>query len=453
MFDTAQSGTIYTAMGYDTPDTQVKGRTLILSTPQPVSMKNVVLTNDAIPVSSSSAAYILDKASDSSTAIYHINPSQSAVLQQVVVSGQSPAFVSSMVATVTSTQIVLYSLQTGGPKFSVFDLTTKTWISSSGTNPTDGGSLTPGNGGLDAPGSRVPLGVIVGGVVGALVLIALAIFLVIRHRRRRASMLSSSSQSKEEHGESELSSTPNSSSDQNFKKGSITIDAPLLPTVIYPPQPSTVSYPLPPRSSTPRDPQLSSSDTYYPLPSPSSQNSTLRRNPQSPMRQSLLFDFIPKAPPGPELHYSENDDNMTITSSGGYHDANSNNTIVYSTFSDASRDISSPVTTITSRELHSDDYSYKQQQPFTPSSPPVSSSEILYHYHQQQHYTPVGTPQLHHRSQQHIQSPELTYSSPLVSAATHAYSDLSGVTVEVDQAFIVPPSATTSSRPPSSLDN
>lgn len=461
VFDTARSGTIYTATGYDTPDTQVKGLTLILSAPQLVSMKNLVLTNDAIPISSSPGAYILDRASDSSTAIYYINPSQSAVLQQIVGSGQAPAFVTSMVATVTSTQIVLYSLQTGGPKFSVFDLATKTWTSSGAMNPTDGGPLTPDNGGLDASGSKVPLGAIVGGVIGALVLMALAIFLVIRHRRRRSSMSSSSPfHSKEDNGKTERSSsssTSNSTSDQDFEKGATAIDTPRShlppPTVIYPHQPPTVSYPLPPRSSTPRDPQLSPTETYYRPPSRSSHHSTLRRNPQSPMWQTLGFDIIPKTPPGPELHYPENDDNVTITNSGGYHDANSNNTVVFSSFSDASRDISSPVTVVTSRELDSDEYSYKQQRPFTPSSPPVSSSELSYHHHQQQHYTSVGTPQLHHINQQHIQSPELTYSSPLVSAATHACSDLSGVTAEVDQTFTVPSSAAVGSRPPSSLDH
>ncbi|KAG0307521.1 hypothetical protein BGZ97_000369 [Linnemannia gamsii] len=389
VFDTARSGTIYTATGYDTPDTQVKGPTLILSAPQLVSMKNVVLTNDAIPVSSNSGAYILDKAPDSSTTIYYINPSQSAVLQQVVVTGKAPAFISSMIATATPTQIVLYSIQTGGPRFSVFDFATKTWanpnIVTLGDPSTGGGSL---NGGLDVTGSKTPLAAIAGGTVGVLALIALIVFLVIRHRRRRpSSSSSSSSHSKDER------------------------------------------------------------DSYYPPPSPSSLNSTLRRNPQSPIWKSLAFDFIPKTPPGPELHYPDNDDNITSNSnlnndSNEYHDsfANSNNTVVYSSFGGASRDNSGPVTVVTSRELNSDDYSSYRQRPFTPSSPPVSTSEISYHHHQQQ-YTPVGTPQLHHHNQEHLQSPELNYSSPLVSTATHTYSDLSGMTVKVDQTCIVPSSA------------
>ncbi|KAF9550563.1 hypothetical protein EC957_000237 [Mortierella hygrophila] len=458
VFDTAQSGTIYTATGYDTPDTQVKGRTLILSVPQLVSMKNVVLTNDAIPITSSSGAYILDKAPNSTTAIYYINPSQSTVLQQVAVSGQAPVFITSMVATATSTQIVLYSLQTGGPKFSVFDLATKTWTSSNGISPTGDGSLTPGNGGFYASGSKAPLGAIVGGVIGGLVLLALAILLVIRYCHHRVSLSSPSSiHSKEGNGKTELSSSssfPNTSTDQEFNKVAFTIGTPhtLLPppSVKYPLPPCTVTYPVLPRSSIPRDPQLSLTDTYYPPPSPSSQNSTLRRNPQSPMWQSLGFDFIPKTPPGPELHYPENDDNTTIANSSEYQGANSNTTVVFSSFSDASRDISSPVTVVTSGELNSDDYPYKHQRSFTPSSPPMSSSEISYHHQQHQQYTPVGTPRLHHRSQQHLQSPELTYSSPLVSAATHAYSDFSGASLEVDQTFIVSPSAIPASRPPSS---
>ncbi|KAG0292260.1 hypothetical protein BGZ96_004383 [Linnemannia gamsii] len=463
VFDTARSGTIYTAMGYDTPDTQVKGLTLILSAPQLVAMKNVVLTGDAIPVSANSGAYILDKAPDNSTAMYYINPSQSAGLQQVVVTGQAPAFISSMVATVTPTQIILYSIQSGEPRFSVFDLSTKIWANSNietpGNPSTGGGSF---NGGLDVSGSKTPLGAIVGGVVGALVFMALAVFLVIRHRRRRTfSSSSSSSRSKDNNGKTELAASTPSSTAQDFNKVDTSIDTPRRPllstTVTYPLPPPKVTYPLPPRSTTPRDPQLSPTDPYYPPPSPSTQNATLRRNPQSPMWQSLAFDFIPKTPPGPELHHPDNNDNIIANSnhnndnndSSEYHDlfANSNNTIVYNSFGGASRDTSSPVTVVSSRELNSDDYSSYKQRPSTPSSPPVSTSEISYHYQQQ--YTPVGTPQLYHRNQQHFQSPELTYSSPLVSAATHTYSDLSGMTVDVDQAFIVPPSVLSGSRPPS----
>ncbi|KAF8936269.1 hypothetical protein BGZ47_009577 [Haplosporangium gracile] len=463
VFDTARSGTIYTATGYDTPDTQVKGSTLILSAPQVVSMSNITFTNDAIPISSNAGAYILDKASDNSTAIYYINPRQSAVLQQVIVSGQAPAFIASMVVTATPTQIVLYSIQSGEPRFSVFDLTTKTWTSSNVVNPIDGGSLTPGNGGLDASGSKVPLGAVVGGVFGALVLIALAIFLIVRHRRRRASSSSSSSSSshfKEENGKCDLSSStssPNTSTDQYSKMVLRKIDNSRsslpLPTVTYPLPPPSISYPIPPKSSAPRGPQLSPTDTYYPPPSPSSQNLTLRGNPRSPMWQSLAFDIISKTPPGPELHYPENDDNITGSNrdSSGYHDsfANSNNTIVCSSFSGVS---SSPVSIETSRELNSDDYSYKQR-PFTPSSPLVSTSEASYRHHQQQQYISVGTPQLHHHNQQHLQSPEPTYSSPLVSAATHAYSDLSGVTIKADQTSMVSPSAVQGSRPSSSQDH
>lgn len=457
VFDTARSGTIYTATGYDTPDTQAKAPTLTLSSPQLVVMKNVVFTNDAIPINSNSGAYILDKAPDSSTTIYYINPSQSAGLQQIVVTGQAPAFISSMVATVTPTHIILYSIQSGEPRFNVFELSTKIWVNSNIVTPghpsTGGGSL---NGGLDVSGSKTPLGAIVGGVVGALVFIALAVFLVIRHRRRRASSSSSSSHSKDDNGKTELASCSYSSSTaQDSKKADITIDTPrrplLSPTFTYPLPPPKVTYPIPPRSTTPRDPQLSLAETYYPPPSPSTRNSTLRRNPQSPMWQSLAFDFIPKAPPGPELHHPDNDDNIVTKSnhnddSSEYHDSftNSSNTIVYNSFSGASQDNSSPVTAVSSRELNSDGCSSYKQRPPTPSSPPVSRSDISYHLQQQ--YAPVGTPQLLHRSQQHFQSLELTYSSPLVSAATHAYSDFNGVTVEVDQNFIVPPSALSGSR-------
>ncbi|KAF9095253.1 hypothetical protein BGX23_000769 [Mortierella sp. AD031] len=414
VFDSTRSGMIYAATAYDAPETDVDGNTVLLSTPQFVSMKNVALTTDAIPISSGSGAYILDKAADSSTVMYYINPSQSTILQQVIFSGNAPKFTPSMVATATHSQIVIYSIQAGVPKFNVFDMTTKLWTGPDLVTPgnpltPDNVPPTPGNGGSINGGNdttKAPLGAIIGGVVGGLVLIALAAFLFIRHRRRRLGGRSSSSLSSKDNGKTEMSSAPASSGSEGLKKFAITIDAP------YPP-PAPVSCPSTPKS-IPREPQLSPTEVYYPPPPPS-QNSSMRRNPQSPLAKSLAFEFAPKPPPGPELHYSDD------------------------SFGGAGLDISNPITAVESRASYSDDYS---KRPYTPPPPPTDASSYQ--------NTPVGSPQLHHLQQHH----QGYSSSPLVSGVTQTYSDMSGDTIGQD--FVPPPpppppSGFATPRPPPSL--
>ncbi|KAF9934203.1 hypothetical protein FBU30_002896 [Linnemannia zychae] len=368
VFDTARSGTIYTAVGYDTPETNLKAPTLVLSAPQPVVMADIVLTTDAIPISSSGSSYILDKAADSSLVIYTINPSQSTTLQSIAFSGQAPKFASTMYATVTPFQIVIYSIQPNGPRFDVFDLTTKTWSASTVPSiapPTGNGSNTPSTN----TGNNVSLGGIIGGVVGGLVLIALAVFLIVRYRRRSSSLSSSSSSqhSKNENGKTELGSA--SSVDQDRED----INHP--DSYIPPP----VSYPIPPKSAFPRDPQMTP-DMHFSPPFPDSKDS-MRRNPQSSMGSSQMFDYIPKAPPGPELHYSEDYDSSNHNK--GYHDGsahgsncNSNNTIVVidRSLESFSKDISSPITIV------------EPYIPYGDKSPTCPSTG-----------TPIGSPELHNR--------------------------------------------------------
>ncbi|KAF9127374.1 hypothetical protein BGW39_005911 [Mortierella sp. 14UC] len=398
-----RSGTIYNATGSDTVDVNSTGSPLTLSAPQAVSMRDVTFTVDAIPLSSGAGAYILDKAYDGTTAMYYINPSQSTTLQRVTVLGPAPTFIKTMVGTVTPSQIILYSIQLGGPQFHVFDLTSKTWTASSlitpgnpSTNPGNG-TVTPGNNGIDAsPGSKLSPGGIMSGILTAVAFIALAAFFVFRRHRRRPSSPSSSSSSTHSNGENGKSELAPLYTVAAAQDGSETVAIPVDASYPPPPSSSTVSYPLPPRNSIPRDPQLTpAADSFYPPP-PSGVNAL--RNPQSPMWKSLAFDFIPKTPPGPELHYSD--------SWGDYADVNSkhHSKDVYSTYggSRQSQDISSP-TIADGHSLYIDDPYDKR--PFTPRL----SSEI----------TPVmGTPQSHDRSQEHLQSSEQSCSSPLVLGET-----------------------------------
>ncbi|KAF9992303.1 hypothetical protein BGZ65_012414, partial [Modicella reniformis] len=151
-------------------------RILSLASPQDMDMGGISLSSNAIPVTMTGVAYILDKASDGSTVLYSINPSQGAKLQRVDVQGDVPLFSTFMTATVLNSQIVVYT----PAKFNSFDTIKAAW-----TGPDLVKSWKPPNGRNNPPdGSKTPLAAIIGGVVGGLVIIAIIVILVIRHRRK-----------------------------------------------------------------------------------------------------------------------------------------------------------------------------------------------------------------------------------------------------------------------------
>ncbi|KAF9995200.1 hypothetical protein BGZ65_009181, partial [Modicella reniformis] len=175
VFGDNNDGTLYTTMATATPKGLSEDQILTLARPQPVDMAGITFSNDAIPVSMTHVAYILDRASDGSTVLYSINPNQGVKLQRVDVQGDVPWFSPNMTATALNSQIVVYTpmtrSSTAPSRFNSFDTDKKTWAGP----------------GLITPESKIkaPLVVsIIGGVVGGLVVIAIIFILVIRHRRK-----------------------------------------------------------------------------------------------------------------------------------------------------------------------------------------------------------------------------------------------------------------------------
>ncbi|KAK3835335.1 MAG: hypothetical protein JOS17DRAFT_736877 [Linnemannia elongata] len=193
IFDTASSGWIYPTAGYIVGSSTYGGNMLKLESPVSVNMDNITLTSEAVGVTMGLDAYILDKSSDNSTIAYYINPGQSTLLQRVPVTGHSPRYSSTIVATSMGSQIAVYSTNANGPLFNTFDPTTRTWRGldlnppvASSPIPTSGVQPSPTNNGhSDIETSTLPLLGIIGGVLGALVLTVLAIFFAVKSRRRK----------------------------------------------------------------------------------------------------------------------------------------------------------------------------------------------------------------------------------------------------------------------------
>ncbi|KAG0024076.1 hypothetical protein BGZ82_010532, partial [Podila clonocystis] len=185
VFD-SKGGTIYNAA--DSFDTTFPSHLTTLATPTPVSMNNIALTSNAFSQSGAGIGYIFDKAPDGSTILYSINPSKSPKLQYVTVAGNVPQFSAAMTSTMWGAKIVTYTSSTSAGIFNAFDISAGTWSGPGLVKP----SFTPPPTTPDDPskvgpsdGSKTPIGAIVGGVVGALVVIAFVAFFVIRNRRRR----------------------------------------------------------------------------------------------------------------------------------------------------------------------------------------------------------------------------------------------------------------------------
>ncbi|KAF9536046.1 hypothetical protein EC957_000636, partial [Mortierella hygrophila] len=137
-------------------------------------MSGITLSTDSVPVTMDRTGYILDRAADGSTVLYSITPTRSATLQRVTRTGGAPPFNPSMVAVACNSLIVTYSMvNTTTAYFNTFNITTNTWAG-------------PGLVGAPDSGSDTPIGAIIGGVVGGLVLIALVVFLFICNKRKKA---------------------------------------------------------------------------------------------------------------------------------------------------------------------------------------------------------------------------------------------------------------------------
>ncbi|GJJ73617.1 hypothetical protein EMPS_05975 [Entomortierella parvispora] len=197
VFDNGGGGVMYTSLDSAAPiNNDQNDRILSLSSAQTVDMGGIILTYNAIPVTMVGVAYILDQAADGSTVIYSINPASGPKLQRVPVSGMVPPFSPSMSATALGGQIVTYGSSSTGSVSSTFNSFNTVAGSWSGPglvqpaaipSPSASNNISPtpsNNSNNSSSGKSTNVGAIAGGVVGGLVVIALIVFLFIRHRRR-----------------------------------------------------------------------------------------------------------------------------------------------------------------------------------------------------------------------------------------------------------------------------
>ncbi|KAF9550518.1 hypothetical protein EC957_000192 [Mortierella hygrophila] len=201
IFDYAGSAIMYNTTGslstIATPDERI----ISLNNNVTVAMSGIALTANAIPVTMKDTAYILDQGSDGSTIVHYLQPGKSSALNTLAIKGQVPRFSNLLTATALDTRIVTYSSYNNlSPTFNSLDTTTGTWSGPGLINSTIGGGGTspysPGGGdsssssgdganGGGGDSKSLPIGAIVGGVVGGLVVIALVAFLFIRNQRQK----------------------------------------------------------------------------------------------------------------------------------------------------------------------------------------------------------------------------------------------------------------------------
>ncbi|KAG0074459.1 hypothetical protein BGZ90_010749 [Linnemannia elongata] len=131
------AGNLQAAVGTNVP-------VVSLDPPMAVNMNGIRLTADAIPVTMENVGYILDKATNGSTTIYSINPSQSNVLSTVYVSGPSLPFSNILAASGLNSGILTYSSNGTVASFNVFDVSKGTW-SGNGLLPAAGAQKSAEN--------------------------------------------------------------------------------------------------------------------------------------------------------------------------------------------------------------------------------------------------------------------------------------------------------------------
>ncbi|KAK3828676.1 MAG: hypothetical protein J3Q66DRAFT_363770 [Benniella sp.] len=183
VFDTDGSGMVYSAVASSAPINETFDRVLTLANPQRVDMNGITLSEKAIPITMNSVGYILDQALDDTTMVYSISPSRDMKLRRVGALSDVLPFSSSMVASYMNTQIVVYTPSVQGKAvFNAFDTVTRKW-----SGPGLVKSQLQVSDDSDDTSSKVSLAAIIGGVVGGLVVIAVAVFLIIRHRRKTRS--------------------------------------------------------------------------------------------------------------------------------------------------------------------------------------------------------------------------------------------------------------------------
>ncbi|KAF9924986.1 hypothetical protein FBU30_005150 [Linnemannia zychae] len=193
VFDQAGGGSIYPATGVDTSQIANSNEVLRLGPSQPIDMSGIVTTSKAIAVNVDEVAYIIDQEPNGSLVMYNINPSRSSLLQRVPMGGNVPSFGQSMTAAGSVSNIALYSIVDGSARISVYNIPGQTWTGSTpiSTNSSSPSSLPTSNGNTSTS-SPAPLGAIIGGAIGGIVLIALVLFFVFRRNRKGLKKVDSS---------------------------------------------------------------------------------------------------------------------------------------------------------------------------------------------------------------------------------------------------------------------
>ncbi|KAF8944166.1 hypothetical protein BGZ47_004562 [Haplosporangium gracile] len=126
-------------------------------------------------VTTGNTAYILDKTANDSTVAHSINPSTSSTLNRVSVAGDSLPFSNILAASALYNGILTYSSNGTVVSFNVFDINSGKW---------NGNGLVSAD--VVRPNSSTPTAAIIGGVIGGLLVIAIAICFFIRRHRQSA---------------------------------------------------------------------------------------------------------------------------------------------------------------------------------------------------------------------------------------------------------------------------
>ncbi|KAG0369193.1 hypothetical protein BGX24_002515 [Mortierella sp. AD032] len=164
-FDSLGAGSIYNTVASTQPVVlNLNTNLLTLARGQDVDMGGVKLSEEAIPVTMNSNGYLLDKASDGTTVVYFINPSQSAKLKAISTTSDVPVFSTVQSATAVGSKIVVYGVSNSSSVFfNSFDTSAGTWTGPNLIKP----AKPPGNGGGDGESKGSSTAAIVGGIVGA----------------------------------------------------------------------------------------------------------------------------------------------------------------------------------------------------------------------------------------------------------------------------------------------
>ncbi|KAK3829666.1 MAG: hypothetical protein J3R72DRAFT_262727 [Linnemannia gamsii] len=208
VFNKMGTGSIYPTLSYE--NLTIQGERVIVSASRPVNMNGITLTAGAVYATLNSSAYILDKANDGTIATYFIDPTTSNALQRISTLNNSPPFASTMAATISGSQIVLYSTTNDGQaRFYFLNITTNEWDKPFQPIPIPDSS--PSSQPPDNPNSSTitKIWAIVGGVVAGMVVIAVVAFFLIRRRRRQ---ISNNDSNDSRDGKEELETTDNPSS-------------------------------------------------------------------------------------------------------------------------------------------------------------------------------------------------------------------------------------------------